>query len=367
MPYLPPNLPDLNHLRHMLLLGWRGEDDITRADFDYSVAHYNEKGEPDDWFYDSFLVLGCNAPSGNYLLNDINLGTSMSGEGDFYAVPASNPGTKRDWGETIEGMFAPGGFVPGLNQSIVEHKARLGDPPHKRNFVMMIPYPHPNQTFFHREHFKQPWENFSVVGQNLMQATQQRLNACKWFVDETIARWEKEKPSDLSLLGFYWLYESLHYSWDVDDHWLLKELYKHIRARGYRFFWIPFYSSFNVHLLSDYRGFYFDGAFLQPNYMFYQNITGVGKAAEEARARNAGIEMEYYLALQEDTRVGREKHKRLRDYLNGGIDHGYMTESACAYFMGFRDLARMATHENPIEREFYHDLYHFARGDYAKK
>lgn len=365
MTYFAPNQPEYNYLKHMLLVGWDGRDQMDESAFEHSVAHHNAAGQPDGWFFDSFLIFSTNAPSGNALHKDINLGTSMSGEGDFFAVPSSNPANKADWRAYLDAIFRSDNFIPVLDRTVARMRAHLGAPPHKRNVVVSIPYPHQNQTFFHREHFQKPWQNFSVAGQNLARATRQRLDACKWFVDEIIAAWEKSKPGELHLLGFYWPFESIHYAWDVDDHWLLKELYRYIRERGYSFFWVPFYSSFNVHLLSNARGFYFDCGFLQPNYMFYQNIKGVGKAANEAKSRGAGVELEYYLSLDENTRVGREKHQRFREYLKGGIEHGYMTESACAYFIGCRDLAEMCRHENPVEREIYNDLFRFVQGRYV--
>ena len=231
--------------------------------------------------------------------------------------------------------------------------------------MITIPYPHPNQSFFGKLDNKKSSLNFCLTGQNLSKASEQRLEACQWFVDQTISEWKNANYKNLHLLGFYWIYESIHYSWDVDDHWVLKELYKYIREKKYNFFWIPFYSSYNVHLLSDYHEFYFDVAFLQPNHMFYKNIKDVREAALEAKKRYAGIEMEYDIDLLDKVHdIGNPRHQRFRNYLNGGVKYGYMTESACAYFMGANDVAVMANSKNKIERGFYDDLYHFVKGDY---
>lgn len=367
MPYFPPNQPDFNFLRHLQLMGLDSEGPITEKELAYYVAHFTESCEPEDWFYDSFLPFAFRIPSGNALYNDINLGTTRSGDGDFFAVPSPNPGQRADWESLLDGLFAPDGFLQTLERTVTGLIPRLGAPAHKRNVVVTIPYPHPSQISWGRLKSKGPRVNFGVVMQNLMQATEQRLAACKWFVNETIARWKKAGFQELHLLGFYWVYESLHYSWDVDDHWLLKELYSFIRSKNRRLFWIPFYSSYNVHLLSDCRNFYFDAAFLQPNHIFYPSITGVDQAAEEARARGAGIEIEYYLDMDPAFGVGKEKYERFYNYLNGGCAHGYMTESACAYFNGFNDLHKMATHKDRRERAVYHSLFHFTQGTYEPR
>ncbi len=367
MPYFPPNLPEYNHLRHLYLLGWHPEKPITEEDLSCYVAHLTPKGELDDWFFDSFLVFMTKAPSGNALYNDINIGTTRSGEGDFFAVPSPNPGNAVDWEAALDSQFGPDGVYARLDRTIARLTARLGKPNHRRNVVITIPYPHAHQVAFGPIREKGPRLNFSVVGQNLTQATHHRLEACRWFVDESIRRWKKAAFKNLNLLGFYWVYESLHYAWNVDDHWVLKELHKHIRSRNSRLFWIPFYSSFNVNLLREGKGFYFDAAFLQPNHMFYANIPDVAKAAGEACERGAGIELEYWLLKDPNHVTGREKHQRFYNYLNGGVTHKYMTESACAYFVGFNDVHRMARHRSKIERQLYHDLYHFVKGDYTPK
>jgi hypothetical protein len=187
------------------------------------------------------------------------------------------------------------------------------------------------------------------------------------MVDEIRRRWQGERWSHLNLLGVYWMFETVYRGWDVDDHWLLKELRVHINKAGLKFLWIPFWSSYNVHLLDDYRRHYFDLAFLQPNYMFYKEGKTLEAAAAAARERNAGIEVEYYLELNEPIAIQDERQDRFRDYLNGGVTLGYMKGAACAHFHGVGSLARMHRHADPREREFYEDIYDFVKGTYTLK
>ena len=368
MSYFPPRQPDFNYLSHLEIIGWDNINPLTMSDLKYYIAHINEKGKPDDWFFDSFLVVNSWTLNGNDLYCDVNIGTTRCGGGDFFAVPVSNPATFADWTLYLESLFSKDGALSRIDRTIKELKGIIRTPlPFKRNIVIGIPYPHHNQFRFGKIKKSAPHLNFSVIGQNLMKATEQRFEACRWFVDETIARFSKGKFHNINFLGFYWLYESMHYSWDVDDHWVVKELYKHIRSRNGRFFWIPFFSSFNETIMSNSPGFYFDCAFLQPNLMFYPWLRDVKHAAEAAAARHGGIEIEYYLDIAPAFGIGKEKYRRLRNYLNGGIEYGYMKQSACAYFIGLNDLHKIATHRNPREREVYHDLFHFVKGDYERK
>jgi hypothetical protein len=367
MPYFPPDLPEYNHLRHMCLPCPDAAHPFTEKDILPYIAHINTKGNPDDWMFDSFLPLTSAAPSGNYIYADINRGTTRSGEGDFFALPSPNPARASDWLEFLDSQFCEEGLLTLLEKTITSVASKLGKPEWKRNVVITIPYPHPNQYHFGRITTKEPSLNFSITGQNLMKASEQRLEACLWYIDETLARWKKANFKNLNLLGFYWIYESIHYSWEVDDHWVIKELYKQIKQKKSKLFWIPFYSSFNVNILSVYKDFYFDCAFMQPNHMFYKDIKDVKQAALEAKDRYAGFEMEY--CFGDDPRLGRkgERQRRFRNYLNGGVKYGDMTEAACAYYLNSKDAARMAYAKDKIENGLYHDMYHFIKGDYSIK
>lgn len=368
MPFFAPGQPDFHYLRHLQLVCWPPGAPPTPLDLLAQVARISPKGKPTAWFFDSFLILPPRAPSGNFIYADVNIGTTRAGRGDFYAVVAPNPATAEDWTQMLDGLFARGGVLHLLDEAVATAAQRIGRPPHPRNVVISIPYPHPNQSLFGviGGRGRRPL-NFSVAGQNLDRASEQRLAACQWFVAATRSRWRDARLPNLHLLGFYWIYESLRYSWDVDDHWVMKELYSHMRGGSERLFWIPFYSSFNVNLLGPGRGFYFDAAFLQPNHMFYRDIRGVDRAAAEARERGAGIEVEYYMEGHDIVSVGRDRHRRLRNYLDGGVKYGYMTESACAYYLGANDLPKMAHSADPAERGAYDDLHRFVEGSYTPR
>ena len=367
MPYFPPNLPEYNYMRHMCLPVTDPYSRFSEKDIAAYAVHFNQKGKPDDWMYDSFLLFGSHAPSGNFLYADINIGTTRSGEGDFYAIPDPNPGKVSDWLGYLDAEFGPEGILTRLDKTISEYSPKLGKPEHLRNIVLMIPYPIHTQSHFGRIEGKKSSLNFGLQNQNLQSACEQRLEACLWFMDEANKRWKKAGYKNLNLLGFYWMYESFRYSWDVDDHWVIKELYKETRRRKTKLFWIPFYSSFNVNILSVYKDFYFDCAFLQPNHMFYKDIKDVKKGALEAKSRYAGFEMEYYIPAPETAAQTKERHRRFRNYLDGGVKYGYMTDAACAYYTGMKDVSKMCWGKDPVENGFYHDLYHFIKGDYQIK
>lgn len=365
MGYFPQNAPGFNGMRHTMLVYGNAKHPLVQDELVYSLAHLDEEGIPDDWLFDT-LMISITPSSGNAIFADWNRGTTMSGEGDFYPIPFPNPSRKEDWDEILDLFFSPGLFLDAMDKTVASLKKRLPEKDHKHNVIIMMPYPGINQAKFGRISKDGPNMNFSILGQNLMHATEQRLEACCWFVEEATKRFAAANYENINLLGFYWVFETVYRGWDVDDHYVLKELRRHVNGLGKKMFWIPFWASYNVHLLDNYQDYYFDCAWLQPNYMFYKNISGVGEGAKAAQQRNAGFELEYYFQLDEPIATGHERHKRFRDYLNGGVEYGYMS-GACAYFIGGGGVKRMYHHEDPVEKGFYQDLYHFIKGTYQIK
>jgi len=368
MAYYPQSHPDFNGLRHLLLLYGDARRPWTQGQLLAGVAHQDASGRPDDWFFDSFLFLNTKASSGRDYCADVNLGTTMCGEGDFFAMCSPAPAAREDWDELLDFYFGADGAVRTLDGAIAQAAAAIGRPyGPKRNVVLMLPYPHITQARWGSLVPGGPALDFSIERQHLMRATEQRLEACTWMVDDIARRYRGQRFEHVHLLGVYWMFETVYRGWNVDDHWLLKALRPRIHRHGLTFLWIPFWSAYNVHLLDDYRAYYFDLAFLQPNYMFYKEGKSLAVAAKAARARGAGLEIEYYLELDEPIGITGERHSRFREYLNGGVTHGYMREAACAHFQGAGGLDAMRVHEDPREREFYEDIYRFVKGDYAIK
>lgn len=367
MPYYPQNSPDMGRLRHLVLLYGQSKAEWNEERFRAYAAYMDAAGAPKDWLFDSFLLCPMYGPSGNGYLADVNVGTSMCGEGDFHAIPCPNPAKRRDYDDLLDLYFGEGGYLESLNAALEGLMEVLPAPEHPHNVVLNVPYPGVRQALWGRLPGGDRPLNFATVGQNVARATADRLAATIWFSREAMGRWEPDRFPRLNFLGFYWPFETVYRGWDVDDHVLLKDYHAFLRSAGKKLLWIPFYATYNVHLLDNYQDYYFDLAFQQPNHMFYVNTPGIEGPARAAKARNAGFEMEYYLTLSEATQVARERHARFRDYLNGGVEHGYMREAACAWFHGGDGIARMRTHEDPQERAFYDDIYRFIKGDYEPR
>ncbi|MCC6670889.1 MAG: ROK family protein [Planctomycetes bacterium] len=365
MPYFPPGRADFGELRHMVLLYRNPGRPWTAADLVPYVAHLDASGRPDAWLFDSFLFLAPAARSGRHYCADVNLGTTMCGEGDFFAACSPTPADRADAEDLLDHFLGDAGAARALDAAVQQVARLLGAPPRPRNAVFMIPYPHVTQAAWGALDSGGRVLDFTTRGHNLQRATEDRLAASAWYVDEVARRFRAAGHRHVALLGVYWMFESVHRSWECDDHWLLKELRPRIHAHGLKHLWIPFWSTYNVHQLDDYERYYFDLAFLQPNAMFYRHGKTVAQAAQAARARHAGIEMEYYLSLDEPIAVGAERHQRFAEYLRGGVEFGYQHAAACAWFVGMDTFPLLRTHADPAERQVYEDIHRFVQGRYT--
>src|SRR6056297_1553837 len=95
--YKQQNLKELGFLKHLIITATATDEKA----FHPYLAYVDEKEDPRDWLFDSFLFV-TGVKSKRALIADINVGTTMSGEGDFHAKPVDNPANKQDWEEAID-------------------------------------------------------------------------------------------------------------------------------------------------------------------------------------------------------------------------------------------------------------------------
>ena len=65
-------------------------------------------------------------------------------------------------------------------------EAKLGPSSRKVNVVITIPYPCHNQACFGKFSEEGKRLNFSILKQDLVAATEQRLDAVEWFVEQAV-------------------------------------------------------------------------------------------------------------------------------------------------------------------------------------
>jgi hypothetical protein len=115
-----------------------------------------------------------------------------------------------------------------------------------------------------------------------------RVTIAKWFVDECLKKFAGKDYGNLQLIGFYW-HEENGRIWEENG----IKIADHIHSYGLNFYWVPWFNAYNNTRWKDYR---FDAAWLQPNYLFYEDQypdkSQLYKAYDKATANGMYLEME---------------------------------------------------------------------------
>lgn len=284
------------------------------------VSLKNEDGTK-DWLFDGFLFLEIHDGKGR-------------GFASYYQDLAAR---KIEWTNLIDNYFREGNAIMALNSQISDLlKDSSAKKFSKRKVVITVPEPIPNQT---------DWGE--IDGKDLNFSKQEdRLEACKWFIDYAIDSFKKANPKNLELAGFYWVAEEATNSRD-----LVKDVADYTNEHGRRLYWIPY---FNSDGFNEWEQLGFDQAFYQPNYFFDEDrpISQIEKACEDAIKYGMSMEMEF------DDRA-LTKHGwgyRMKDYIRIFDQYEVWDKMEVAYYQGGDAFYKLYHSDNPEDNELYMQL-----------
>lgn len=270
--------------------------DYTEEQLQPYLYKTGEKGEH-QWLFDGFLFIEFKDNRGYEYANGYG----------------AKPANKAQWMWLTTRNFERGKGVNALN-SLLEKLSYKGLAPKRmRKVVLTLPDPiKGNKT----------WGDLN--GKNLdFDKTEDRIAACKWYVDYVIEKWKEQNYEQLDFKGFYWVAETQRDSWEI-----LQEISRHIKSRGYEFYWIPYMYAEGA---EKWKESGFDHAYQQPNYFFklehpYSLLT---KAIDMGNTYNMGLEIEF------DQNVSNPAFaKRFYDYIDAFREGGVWRSKPVAYYEG---------------------------------
>lgn len=270
------------------------------------VVHQYSNGDK-DWFFDGFLIL-------EFADGPRDLGF-QNGVGQNYA-------TRADWDWLIDRQLD--GAVAGIDSAIEVSKKQLGTPPFRHRIVMAVPAP-----------IKASGKQWGKLnGKTLDFALENdRLDACRWAIDQIIDRFNRHNYKNVDLAGIYWLEESLYTNGTI-----VPLVNDYVRSQNLRSYWIPYYAD-NAQFKFNWRDVYrFDIAYQQPNYFFSRSIplSQLEAACDESHRYGLGMEMEF--ETQGTSRVQHDDedsyYDRLIAYLDMFEEKNVFAESAVAWYSG---------------------------------
>jgi len=331
--YLKPGTPEVGGVHDLCLIYHGGKSRVpwTKDALMPYVAYVDEEGKPQDWMFDSFLLIEYATDSGAWL--------------HAYREDQPQAGVE-DWVWLADCWFREDTGLIGMEQAVAEAGAILGDPERKVNVVITMPKAMPQIAEFGPLPGEEEVLDFS--------RPEHQHQAMTWYIERVLAHWQQHNYQHLKLVGFYWLAESIGEA----DHDLVEWTAEYVHERNLKLYWIPYFTAGGVLRWRE-RGI--DATMLQPNYFFQKEpeLRRLLMAARRARVGRCGIEIEFdarALTLE-------DYRQRFYAYLDAGVKYGWMNDALLGYYEGGRAVKMFA--ETPgLGRELYDAVYRFVKGTY---
>lgn len=306
--------------------------DMTRLS---PYVTYEDREQRTHYLFDSFLFL-----------EFVDGGTG--GNKIFATGYGSAAATQTDWDDLINYYFQADKQIGALDKCIREASASLGEPKYKHQVVISMPepivYQNPKQTSSTTRYWGE------IDGKALdFSITEDRVKACKWFINRVRAKFNEMKYQYVELAGFYWLAEESTHTRDV-----LTPVAAYLNGLKYSFNWIPYFEATGY---DQWKSYGFNYAYLQPNYFFNASIpySRLGDACQKAASYNMDMELEF----DETVLAGKGKAGRLRDYMAVFKEKGIWKEKRIAYYQGNDALWALKNSMNREDQELYHHFCDF--------
>ncbi|MGQ4875734.1 MAG: DUF4855 domain-containing protein [Promethearchaeia archaeon] len=325
--YLKPG-DSTGNIHNMILIYCGKSRDWSQERYFPYVSYLDKNLKPQDSFFDGFLFLAITSSSDRLFIEKVS---------------EKECAVKSDWDWFINKLMKQDGCIKNLSSSFTNISLTLNKTLNGK-VVIMIPYPDRSVSKFGK-----------IDGKNLnFDYDDDRLTAVKWFISETISKWNSQDFSNLELVGFYWMRESIIGS-DVD---LIKSINEYIHSKELKSFWIPYHFASGV---SSWKELGFDCVAYQPNYFFYfwAHESRIHVTALKASLYGTGVELEI------DDNIFSNKdtyYPRYIAYLEAAEQDGF-SNGFMAYYQSVDTLKKLSESSDRDLRELYDKTYEISRNN----
>ena len=280
------------------------------------VVHQDQQGKK-NWLFDGFLFT-----------------EFVDGKGHYFAHGKATDTLARrpEWEWLMECQLKKDKGLSGLDQCISEQISEMGNPPFRHKVVVVMPVPEKGQT---------DWGNLDHPLD--FSKDEDRIEACKWYVDRFLERYQEQGYTNFDLEGFYWVCEK-----DGAYRDILVPIGDYIRSKNLRLFWIPYWTAVGF---DNWKTDKFDFAYIQPNYFFKNevNYERLDAVCAFAKGTNMGLEMEFdHRALAGSPE---NKRDRLISYIEAFEKNGVFKDASVAYYEGGGAIYEFYRSNNPQDKE----------------
>lgn len=302
------------------------------------VGYIDGDGRIADTFFESvyFLSLQSRTPSGG-------LAAFTHGIKDQATVAD-------DWIQFLDNLFEDDYNIGALDKAVGRVKEALSMPDYRVNVHIQLYYPHISDRDF---------------GCGLRTDTlENRLEVYRWFMENTLRRFEEKKYANLRFGSFYQGCESVPFEVSDDEEALFTGANAIAHSLGVFTTWIPSYLGAGF---ARWKEMGFDFACMQPNHMFHDWDSGMlCEFSETCTKYGLGVELELnHTAVYESERRASEAEKYF-DYLRGAYYYGYLGCATAMYQGAGPGYLHVACYsDDPEIRKIYDYTYLFIKGTLA--
>ncbi len=183
-----------------------------------------------------------------------------------------------------------------------------------------------------------------------------RIKVTKWFIDETLSRYNAKERNWLTLTGFYWFEEEISYN-DPLELDVLAFARDYVHSLGYKLIWIPYYQAWGY---DRWKANGFDVACIQPNYSFAKGVS------KQRLYDNAMLAKKFGLCYELEFTGGNNANdiQHYVEYLDAGVETGFM-HTIKMYYEGGGGFRGACYSKDPLYRSVYDKTYLFAKEKYT--
>ncbi len=320
----------------VLIYGGSAHRNVTwdKAHF-VPYVNYTDRSDKKHWLFDGYLFLDF-----------------IDGKGKIFATGYSgSPATKTEWKALADYFFTPEFSVFGLEECINDVSKKLKKPSGKRKIIIGMPEPIVGGPDSHYKNI--PKDYWGEVNGKQLDFTNDydRIEACRWYIDYIIEKFNAGGFENIELAGFYWVAEETLHTKTI-----LTEIGSYLSQKQYSFNWIPYWKTQPDYL--DWKSLNFSNTYLQPNYFFNDKVpySRLGEACTVATKYNLDLELEFDLDVFVD---GKNRGYRLYDYLKAFRENDVLGSKKIAYYQDCDAIYQLYNSKNEKNRTILHDFCSF--------
>ncbi|MCM1178479.1 MAG: DUF4855 domain-containing protein [Bacteroides sp.] len=338
-----PKLKKLSASDYVLVYAGGGHSKYYDEDWMQELVSYVDRDGKEHWLFDGFLFL--------QIMDRVERVAFDPGHRDENGIfPAA---VQADWLKLIDYYFEKDACLDALDKAVDKTAGRIGDPGYKRQVIISVPNPIRYRNPGSRTGGTTYW---GVLDGKVtdFDKEEDRLAACRWYIDEVLKRFKSARYRNIELAGFYYVTEET-----TDSGNLIEGISGYVHSKGYPLTWIPYYNAPGWNLWKEKN---FDFAWYQPNYFFNPWLPEerLEKACRRALNYGMAMEMEFderAVAVRPDGQPS--MGGRLRGYMDAYRKYGSWEKLPIAYYVSSRGVHVLKESENQQDRDLYYDFCDF--------